>query len=70
MDARCSSPTISASARSPVCPWRCSTTSSLHLIKDVVPERFRNVLYLEVGHTVTPEMRAEMLVWFARWLVA
>jgi hypothetical protein len=32
--------------------------------------RFRSVLYLEVGHTVTPEMRAEMLVWFARWLVA
>jgi dienelactone hydrolase/lysophospholipase L1-like esterase len=32
------------------------------------PERFRSVLYPEVGHTVTPEMRREMLDWFARWL--
>ena len=31
-------------------------------------DRFRNVLYPEVGHTVTPEMRAEMLGWFRRWL--
>jgi poly(3-hydroxybutyrate) depolymerase len=31
-------------------------------------ERFRSVLYPEVGHTVTPEMRAEMLAWFDRWL--
>jgi dienelactone hydrolase/lysophospholipase L1-like esterase len=30
--------------------------------------RFRSVLYPEVGHTVTPEMRAEMLAWFERWL--
>jgi hypothetical protein len=31
-------------------------------------ERFRNVLYPEVAHTVTPEMRREMLAWFERWL--
>jgi len=31
-------------------------------------ERFRSVLYPETGHTVTPEMRAELLRWFARWL--
>jgi dienelactone hydrolase len=31
-------------------------------------ERFRSVLYPEVGHTYTPAMRAEMLAWFARWL--
>ncbi len=32
------------------------------------PERFRNVLYPDTGHLVTPEMRREMLAWFARWL--
>ena len=31
-------------------------------------ERFRSVLYADVGHTVTPEMRRETLAWFARWL--
>jgi dienelactone hydrolase len=31
-------------------------------------DRFRNVLYPGVGHTVTSEMRSEMLAWFARWL--
>jgi hypothetical protein len=31
-------------------------------------ERFRSVLYPQVGHTYTPEMRAEMLAWFERWL--
>jgi dienelactone hydrolase/lysophospholipase L1-like esterase len=31
-------------------------------------DRFRSVLYPEVGHTVTPEMRRETLAWFARWL--
>ncbi len=31
-------------------------------------DRFRNVLYPEVGHTVTPAMRAEMLAWFEKWL--
>lgn len=29
---------------------------------------FRNVLYPQVGHTCTPQMRAEMLAWFERWL--
>ncbi|MCI0460927.1 MAG: dienelactone hydrolase family protein [Gemmataceae bacterium] len=33
-----------------------------------VGERFRNVLYPQVGHTYTPQMRAEMLAWFERWL--
>jgi len=31
-------------------------------------DRFRSVLYPEVGHTVTAEMRRELLAWFARWL--
>jgi dienelactone hydrolase len=31
-------------------------------------ERFRSVLYPEIGHTYTPAMRAEMLAWFGRWL--
>jgi dienelactone hydrolase/lysophospholipase L1-like esterase len=31
-------------------------------------DRFRSVLYPEVGHAYTPAMRAEMLDWFARWL--
>jgi hypothetical protein len=31
-------------------------------------ERFRSVRYPEVGHTYTPQMRAEMLAWFGRWL--
>ena len=31
-------------------------------------DRFRNVLYPDVGHTYTPAMRAEMLAWFDRWL--
>ncbi|MDQ3701568.1 MAG: dienelactone hydrolase family protein [Chloroflexota bacterium] len=31
-------------------------------------ERFRSVLYPHLGHTYTPEMRAEMLTWFDRWL--
>jgi hypothetical protein len=31
-------------------------------------DRFRSVLYPEVGHAYTPEMRAELLAWFARWL--
>jgi lysophospholipase L1-like esterase len=33
-----------------------------------VPERYRSVLYPEIGHTVTPAMRAETLAWFERWL--
>jgi lysophospholipase L1-like esterase/dienelactone hydrolase len=31
-------------------------------------ERFKSIRYPEVGHTYTPEMRAETLKWFARWL--
>ena len=31
-------------------------------------EKFKSILYPEVGHTVTPEMRREMLAWFDRWL--
>jgi dienelactone hydrolase/lysophospholipase L1-like esterase len=31
-------------------------------------DRFRSILYPEVGHAYTPQMRAEMLAWFARWL--
>lgn len=31
-------------------------------------ERFRGVLYKDTGHVYTPEMRREMLAWFARWL--
>jgi cephalosporin-C deacetylase-like acetyl esterase len=31
-------------------------------------ENFRSVLYPEVGHTYTPQMRKEMLLWFERWL--
>jgi lysophospholipase L1-like esterase len=31
-------------------------------------DRFRSVRYPEIGHTYTPEMRREMLDWFARWL--
>src|SRR5439155_20125124 len=32
------------------------------------PERFRSVLYPDVGHAYTAQMRAEMRAWFARWL--
>jgi dienelactone hydrolase/lysophospholipase L1-like esterase len=31
-------------------------------------ERFKSIRYPEVGHAYTPEMRAETLKWFARWL--
>jgi dienelactone hydrolase/lysophospholipase L1-like esterase len=31
-------------------------------------DRFRSILYPEVGHAYAPEMRAEMLAWFGRWL--
>jgi dienelactone hydrolase len=31
-------------------------------------DRFRSILYPEVGHAYTPEMRAAMLAWFGRWL--
>lgn len=31
-------------------------------------DRFKSILYQDTGHVYTPEMRAEMLAWFARWL--
>jgi dienelactone hydrolase len=31
-------------------------------------DRFRSVLYSDIGHVYTPEMRAETLAWFRRWL--
>ncbi len=31
-------------------------------------DRFRSVLYPDVGHAYTPEMRKETLAWFERWL--
>jgi dienelactone hydrolase len=33
-------------------------------------DSFRSVLYPETGHTVTPQMRAETIAWFDRWLGA
>jgi lysophospholipase L1-like esterase/dienelactone hydrolase len=31
-------------------------------------DRFRNILYPDIGHVVTPEMRRETIAWFDRWL--
>lgn len=31
-------------------------------------EKFKSVRYPDVGHTYTPQMRAEMLAWFDKWL--
>lgn len=31
-------------------------------------DRFKSILYQDTGHVYTPQMRAEMLAWFARWL--
>jgi dienelactone hydrolase len=31
-------------------------------------DRFKSILYADVGHAYTPEMRQEMLAWFERWL--
>jgi dienelactone hydrolase len=31
-------------------------------------DHFKNILYPNIDHTYTPDMRAEMLAWFARWL--
>ena len=31
-------------------------------------DQFKNILYAGVGHTVTPQMRAEMMAWFEKWL--
>jgi hypothetical protein len=32
------------------------------------PDRFKSIVYRDTGHVYTPEMRAEMLAWFERWL--
>ena len=32
------------------------------------PEKFKSILYPEVGHSFTPEMRTALLAWFDRWL--
>jgi dienelactone hydrolase len=32
------------------------------------PDRFKSIVYPDTGHVYTPEMRAEMLAWFERWL--
>jgi dienelactone hydrolase len=34
------------------------------------PDRFKSIVYPDTGHVYTPEMRAEMLAWFERWLKA
>ena len=31
-------------------------------------DRFRSIRYPDLGHVYTPQMRTEMLAWFARWL--
>jgi len=31
-------------------------------------DRFKSIVYQDIGHSYTPEMRAEMLAWFQRWL--
>jgi hypothetical protein len=31
-------------------------------------ERFKSIRYPDTGHTYTPQMRAEVLAWFGRWL--
>jgi dienelactone hydrolase/lysophospholipase L1-like esterase len=31
-------------------------------------DRFKSIVYQDTGHVYTPEMRAEMLSWFNRWL--
>jgi lysophospholipase L1-like esterase len=31
-------------------------------------DKFKSILYPETGHLVTPEMRAETLAWFSKWL--
>lgn len=32
------------------------------------PDRFKSIVYRDTGHVYTPEMRAERLAWFERWL--
>jgi dienelactone hydrolase/lysophospholipase L1-like esterase len=31
-------------------------------------DQFKSILYKDIGHSYTPEMRQEMLAWFAKWL--
>jgi len=31
-------------------------------------DHFKSILYPDIGHVYTSQMRAEMLAWFARWL--
>ncbi len=31
-------------------------------------EKFRSIIYPDVGHAYTPEMKSEMAAWFERWL--
>ncbi len=33
-------------------------------------EAFKSIVYEDIGHVYTPEMREEMLAWFERWLKA
>jgi lysophospholipase L1-like esterase/dienelactone hydrolase len=32
------------------------------------PERFKSIVYRDTGHVYSPDMRAQMLAWFERWL--
>jgi hypothetical protein len=32
------------------------------------PDHFQSIIYPDTGHVYTPEMRTQMLAWFARWL--
>jgi hypothetical protein len=34
------------------------------------PEQFRSVIYANTGHEYLPEMKAEMIAWFERFLPA
>jgi lysophospholipase L1-like esterase/dienelactone hydrolase len=31
-------------------------------------DKFKSILYEDIGHAYTPQMRKEMLAWFAKWL--
>jgi dienelactone hydrolase/lysophospholipase L1-like esterase len=31
-------------------------------------DQFKNIIYKDTGHVYTPQMRAELLAWFERWL--
>ncbi len=54
-----------------------SPADGIRILEDIVGgvyaalkarDRFHSILYPETGHAFTPEMRREMLNWFARWL--